>query len=140
MTNFQNSLELPLRFAAAAQLVIAILNLWLNRMLGWREELTRMPLLLREVHQVHAWFISVTLGIFAAITWRFAPEFVAGTNPVCRWLAAGIGIFWGFRTVLQIAYYSASHWRGRPARTCIHITLLLMYGGFGLVYLLAAMR
>src|SRR5207247_10968322 len=108
------------------------------RLLGWKEDLARMPLLLREVFQVHAWFISVTLAIFAVMTWRFADEMASGPNAACRWLAAAIGLFWALRTVLQVTYYSNSHWRGRPGRTLAQITFLLLYGGFACCYLWAA--
>src|SRR5256885_2362818 len=91
-------LQSLLQLAAAMQFGIALLNLALNRMMGWEEDLNRMPLLIREVHQVHSWFISIILTIFATLTWRFAPDFVSGTNLVCRWLAGAIGLFWGFRT------------------------------------------
>ena len=131
-------LELALYVVAAGQLGIAILNLFLVRLLDWRAELERMPLLVREVFTVHAWFISVTLAIFGAVTFRFAPEFAAASHEVFRWLAAGIGGFWALRTVLQIAYYSSSHWRGRMDRTIIHIILLALYGGFAAAYLTAA--
>jgi len=129
-------LGLLLDVAAALQLAVAGLNLFLVPLLKWKAELQRMPLLLREVFQVRAWFISVTLAIFAAMTWRFAGEMVAGHNPVCRWVAACIGIFWGIRTVFQVTYYSSSHWRGQRGRTVAHVALLLVYGGFTLVYLL----
>ena len=131
-------LPMLLQFVAALQLVIAVLNLFLVSLLKWREDLARMPLLLREVFQVHAWFISITLAIFAAMTWRFASEMAGGANPVCKWLTAGIGIFWGIRTVLQIGYYSSSHWRGQLGRTLAHIGLLVLYGGFAAVYLWTA--
>lgn len=124
--------------AAVLQLAVAALNLFLIRIFKWREDLARMPLLLREVVQVHAWFISITLAIFGVLTWRFAPEMASRANPVCRWLAASIGLFWAVRTVLQVAYYSSSHWRGKPGRTLIHGVLLMMYGGFALLYLWAA--
>src|SRR5436190_23352684 len=96
--------ELILYAAAAAQLAVAAANLFLVRLLGWRDELERMPLLVREVFVVHAWFISVTLAIFGVLTWRFAPEFAIPSHEVFRWLAAGIGLFWALRTVLQITY------------------------------------
>src|SRR5207247_2542317 len=112
---FENNLMLWLRLAAAAQIGIALLNLVLPRILGWSEHLNRVPLLIREVFHVHAWFISVTLMIFGVMTWRFATEMT--TNPACRWLAAGVGFFWALRTVLQLTYYSSSHWRGQPGRT-----------------------
>lgn len=128
-----------LQIAAAAQLGIAILNLWLPRLLKWETDLARIPLLIREVFHVHAWFISVTLTIFAVMTWRFASEMTGGTNDACRWLAAAIGVFWAIRTVLQVTYYSSSHWRGKPGLTAIHVTLLAVYGGFAACYLSAGL-
>lgn len=133
------NLEPLLYFAAAGQLGVAVLNLFIVRLLDWRQELERMPLLLREVFMVHAWFISVTLAIFAAITLRFAPEMAAGSAEIFRWIGVCIGVFWGFRTILQITYYSSSHWRGQPKRILAHITLLLLYGGFTATYLWAAL-
>ena len=127
-----------LQVAAALQLGIAMLNLFLVPLLRWQVEISRMPLLLREVFQVHAWFISVTLTLFAVLTWRFANDIAGPGSPIGHWLSAGIGMFWALRTVLQITYYSSSHWRGQPARTAIHILLLLLYCGFAAAYLWAA--
>lgn len=132
-------LEIILYTVAAAQLGVAVVNLFLVRLLGWRPDLERMPLLIREVFVVHAWFISVTLAIFGAVTMRFAPEFAAASHEVFRWLAAGIGFFWALRTVLQVTYYSSSHWKGRTDRTIIHILALATYGGFAAAYITAAM-
>ena len=126
-----------LRIAAAAQLAVALLNLFLVRLLDWKSDLDRMPLLLREVFHVHCWFISITLGIFGVTTIRFADAMAASGNETCRWLTAGIGLFWVIRAVLQVTYYSSSHWRGRPVRTVMHVALLAMYGGLALLYSLA---
>jgi hypothetical protein len=133
-----SSLSIFLRTAAALQLAVAILNLFLVPLLKWKEDLKRAPLLLREVFQVHAWFISVTLAIFGLMTWRFGGELAAHTNAIGSWLAASIGAFWAIRTILQITYYSSSHWRGQFGRTVIHILLLLLYGAMAAIYLWAA--
>ena len=132
------SFQVLLQVAAAFQVAIAILNLFLTRLLKWQQDVARMPLLLREVFQVHVWFISITLTLFGVITWRFATEMASGADAACQWLAAGIGIFWGIRTVIQIAYYSGSHWRGLPVRTLAHVALLLLYGAFAVLYLWSA--
>jgi hypothetical protein len=131
-------LPMLLQIAAAMQIAVAVLNVFLVQLLKWREDLARMPLLLREVFQVHVWFISVTLAIFAAMTWRFASEIGRGINPVCQWLSASIGVFWAIRTVLQVTYYSSSHWRGQPGRMLAHVALLVVYGGFAGLYIWAA--
>ena len=138
MNTFTSHMALLLQAVAILQLAVAVLNLFLIRVLNWRGELARVPLLLRQVVQVHIWFISITLAIFGVMTWRFVDEMAGGTNPVCQWLAAGIGSFWAVRTVLQVFYYSSSHWRGQLGRTLIHIALLFLYGGFAAVYLWAA--
>ena len=128
-------MRILLEIIAGLQIGIAILNLFLVPLLKWKEELARMPLLLREVFQVHVWFISITLTIFGVLTLRFGQELAAPTAPLARWLLAAIGSFWLIRTVLQVSYYSHSHWRGNLSRTIVHVGCLLLYGGFAAVYL-----
>ena len=136
----EHDLEMLLRACAAVQMAIALLNLALPRLLHWAADLQRMPLLLREVFHVHAWFISVTLAIFAVMTWRFAPELAGGASEPLAWLAAGIATFWGLRSILQVAYYSSSHWRGRSGPTAVHITLLIVYPPMTMIYALAVLQ
>ncbi len=97
-----------------------------------------MDLLVRQVFQIHGWYISLTMAIFAALTWRFAGEMAAGTNPALQWLGGSIALFWGLRVVLQFTHYSASHWKGRRGRTLIHCLLLATYTGFTATYFFAA--
>jgi len=138
MNFLRNNLELGLRVAALAQLGVALLNLWLIRIMKWKPDLERAPLLIREVFQIHCYFISITLAIFGVLTWRFAPDIAAAATPLCAWLAAGIGIFWLVRSGMQWTHYSPTHWRGDTGRTVIHFVLFFGYGAFAAVYLLAA--
>jgi hypothetical protein len=127
-------LEVALWGTALGQVCVALLNLNLVRILGWKSELEAMPLLVREVFKIHTWFISLTLLIFAVLTWRFGPVMARGDDEVARWLAAAIGIFWGIRAVLQVAHYSASHWRGNGARSVVHFFLLTVYAAWAVLY------
>jgi hypothetical protein len=127
-------LETGLILAAAGQLCIAVLNLALVRVMGWKEDLARVSLLVREVFYIHSLFISLTLLIFAALTFRFAGEMAGSGLPVYRWLACSIGFFWTIRAVLQVTYYSSVHWRGIASRTIAHVVLLTVYSGFALAY------
>ena len=132
-------LELFLRLAALAQLGVVVLNLFLIRIMNWRRDLDMMPLLIREVFQIHVYFISITLAIFGAVTWRFASEIATAAQPICVWLAIGIGFFWAIRSIMQWTHYSAVHWRGDRMRTLIHWALFLGYGAFAAVYFAAAL-
>jgi hypothetical protein len=131
-------MEIALFIAAVAQLAIAVLNLFLVRIMKWGEPVAQMPQLVREVFHVHSCFITITLVIFGAVTIRFAGELAAGTNDLGRWLVCGIGLFWLIRWVMQFFFYSSSHWKGKRLETAVHIVLILTYGFFTGVYLLAA--
>ena len=132
------SLELALRVVAVAQFAVAILNLFLIRIMKWKPDLERAPLIIREVFRIHVVFISITLSIFGALTWRFAYEIARASSPLTIWLAVAIGLFWLIRSAMQWLHYSAIHWRGNFARTLIHWSLFLGYGAMALVYLVAA--
>jgi hypothetical protein len=133
-------LELWLRIAAVTQIALAGLSLSLPRVLHWKPDMARMSLLVRQVFEIHSWFIALTLVIWAVLTWQFAPEMAAHPAPLARWLCAAIGGFWGLRTVMQWTHYSSSHWRGNTARTVIHWTVFFGYGAWTLVYFTAAFQ
>src|SRR2546421_6898607 len=115
------SLELALRVVAVAQFAVAILNLFLIRIMKWKSDLERAPLIIREVFRIHVVFISITLSIFAALTWRFAYEIARASSPLTIWLAVAIGLFWLVRSAMQWLHYSPSHWRGDALRTVVHL-------------------
>src|SRR5207248_7691653 len=114
------SLEFALRLVALAQFAVAILNLFLIRIMKWKPDLDRAPLLVREVFRIHIVFISITLSIFAVLTWRFAHEIASAASPLAIWFAVAIGLFWLARSAMQWLHYSASLWRGDALRTVIH--------------------
>ena len=131
-------LETALRAVALAQFAVAILNLFLIRIMKWKPDLDRAPLLVREVFRIHIVFISITLSIFAVLTWRFAHEIASAASPLAIWFAVAIGLFWLARSAMQWLHYSASLWRGDALRTVIHWALFLGYGAMATVYLTSA--
>jgi len=131
-------LEGLLRLVALLQLGLAVLSLCLPRILNWKADIERMSLLVREVFEIHSWFIALTLVIWAVLTWQFAPEMVQHPTAMSRWLCGAIGIFWGIRCVLQWLHYSPAHWRGIPSRTVMHWTLFVGYAAWTAVYAAAA--
>ena len=66
--------------AAIGQILIAMLNMRLDKLLHWDSELKSVSQLLREVFYVHKWFITITLLIFGIITIRFANDIGTGSQ------------------------------------------------------------
>src|SRR2546430_4985715 len=132
------SLDHALRAAALTQFAVAILNLFLIRIMKWEPDLDRAPLLIREVFRIHVVFISITLSIFAVLTWQFAHEIASAASPLAIWFAVAIGLFWLARSAMQWLHYSASHWRGGALRTVIHLAPFFGYRAMAIVYLTSA--
>lgn len=130
----QTHLESLLVIAAAGQLIVALLNLRLEKILQWSAPLASLPSLMREVFVVHKWFISIAVVIFALFTLRFADALGSGHDAMARWMSASIGAFWAIRTVLQWSYYGSEHWRGKGRETAVHWILTLVYGGWAALY------
>lgn len=124
--------------AAIGQILIAGINMRLDKLLNWTDELGGLSRLLYEVFYVHKWFISVTCLMFGVLTIRFASDMATGAYEMARWLAAAIGIFWGIRTAIQWCFYSSEHWKGKTKETVIHWIFTVAYGGCTFFYLLAA--
>ena len=132
-------LELGLRIAAVVQIGVAVLNLFLIRIMSWGPDLARAPLLIREVFRIHVHFILITLAIFGVLTWRFARNFASASSPIFVWLGLAVALFWGARSIMQWLHYSAEHWRGDLTRTAIHWALFLGYGAIATTYAVAAL-
>lgn len=135
-----NYLDKILIAAAVGQLIVAIINTRLDKIMKWDAELSTFSLLMREVFHVHKWFISITLFIFGVITLRFATDIGNAEYEMTRWFAGGVGVFWAIRTIIQWSYYSAAHWKGVPGRTAVHWILTICYGGCAATYLVAAFQ
>ena len=129
--------EIVLWTLGTVQIVIALLNLGLVRMLDWRPELARLSLLAREVFHAHVYFISLTVAAFGVMTWSSASEMLDGSESAARRLATVIGFFWIARTGVQLCYYSRSHWIGNRPRTIVHAVCVAVFGSMGIFYLAA---
>ena len=123
-----------LRFVAVGQIALVPLNVVLPRLLNWKPDLDRMSLLVREIFQIHAVFITLTVAIWGVLTWKFAERWVTNPDELSSWVCCALALFWGLRCVMQWTHYSASHWRGQPGRTLIHWLLFVGYLFWAVVY------
>lgn len=90
--------------AGAVQLAILAANFVMPGKLRCRENLVRVSSMIRSVFIVHWIYILLTLAIFCALCFRFAPE-LAGGSRLGRFLSAAIALFWLPRIPIQLFVY-----------------------------------
>ena len=98
------ALLLLLWIAGFVQGAIASANLLLPAKLDYRENLSRVSPIIRQIFVVHSIYIMGVVLLFAAVTFGFASDLASG-HGLGRFLAAGIAVFWLVRTAVQLLYY-----------------------------------
>ena len=92
-----------LRVAGGVHLAIAAANLALPRKLRYRENLSKVSPVIRQIFVVHSAYILYVVLVFAALCFLFAPE-LAGGDRLGRFLSAVMAIFWLARAPVQLRF------------------------------------
>jgi len=92
--------------AGLVQVAIAFANVLLPAKLKYRENLSRVSPIIRQIFVVHSAYIVGVVLLFAALTFEFARELASGRG-LGRFLAAAIAVFWLLRAPVQLFYYDA---------------------------------
>jgi len=129
-------LLLCLWLAGFVQLAVASANLFIPRKLNYRENLSRVAPIIRQIFVVHSIYLVGVVLLFAILTFGFAAELSSGRG-LGRFLAAAMATFWLFRAPVQLLYYDASLRRtnrlGDVAFTSAALFLTITYGAAALV-------
>lgn len=117
--------------AGFVQLAIASANLFLPARLNYKENLSRVSPIIRQIFVVHSVYIVGVVLLFAVLTFGFAAELASG-HGLGRFLATSIAVFWLFRAPVQLLYYDATLRRenrvGDIAFTVAALFLTATYG------------
>ncbi len=92
--------------AGGIQVVIAAVNVLLPGKLRYRENLSRVSPIIRQIFVVHSIYVVFVVLFFAVLCIFFAPVLAGGTR-LGRFLSATMAIFWLMRVPLQLFYYDA---------------------------------
>ena len=95
---------LLLWLAGLVQVAIALANLFLPAKLKYRENLSRVSPIIRQIFVVHSVYVVGVVLLFAAATFGYAGELASG-HGLGRFLAAAIALFWLVRAPVQLLYY-----------------------------------
>lgn len=114
-----DTLLVHLRVVGVVMASLVIVNLMVPGRFHWREEMSRLSLLNRQIFQAHNVFLILTLALFSALLLTCGPALLEPTR-LSRAVLAGLTIFWGLRMLMQWCFYSPLIWRGHRFNTVMH--------------------
>jgi hypothetical protein len=126
MTLTQETLIAHLHAGGVVMAALVVANLFVPARFHWREEMSRLSLVNRQIFQVHSVFLVLILGLFSALLLTCAPALVEPTR-LSRAVLAGLTIFWGLRMAMQWFFYSPELWRGDRFNTVVHYVFSVIW-------------
>ena len=136
MTLSPDTLLLHLRLAGVVMASLVVVNLMVPGRFHWREEMSRLSLVNRQIFQAHSVFLVLTLALFSALLLTCGPALLEPTR-LSRAVLAGLTVFWGLRMLMQWYFYSPSIWRGHRFNTVMHYTFSVVWVYFTTVFAVA---
>jgi hypothetical protein len=93
--------------AGIGQLAIVVASLGIPRALGWRQELSKVRPLTRQIFWNYAAYILATNLAFGLLS-TFAPEWLLERAPLAGAVCAFIATYWTARVLVQFLYFDRS--------------------------------
>ena len=118
-------MEPHLRIAGALLIMLALIHAAFPKYFGWRQDLSGLTLINRQMMYVHTFFIAFAVLLMGVLCVTSAAE-ITGT-PLGRKVAIGLALFWTARLFIQLFGYSSKLWRGKPFETSMHIAFTILW-------------
>jgi hypothetical protein len=127
-------MELHVKIIGVVLVFLALVHGLFPKYFDWRNELTSVSLINRQLMYVHTFFIALLLLFMGALCITSASEIVE--TPLGRKLSLGIAVFWVARLVIQLFGYSSQLWRGKRFETVIHVLFVTLWTYLSTIFFL----
>ena len=123
-------------FAGFAQLSVLVASALVPLRLNWREELSSLKRLHRQMYWTYGGYVVMAIIAFGTICLTCSDELASGSR-LARVLAGYMAIFWGVRLALQAVFDVREHLTTWWLRAGYH-TLTLLFASFTTLFVLVA--
>jgi hypothetical protein len=127
-------MNLHLKIIGWLLVILALLHFTFPKYFKWKQELSGLSLINRQLMYIHALFIALIIFLIGLLCITSANELV-NTN-LGREVSLGLGIFWAARLWVQFFGYSSKVWRGKRFETAIHVVFSIFWTYLSSVFIM----
>ena len=128
-------MELQLKLIGILLIALALFHFFFPKYFGWKEQLSSLSLINRQMFYVHSFFIAFVVLLMGVLCLTSAPELL--TTSLGKQVSLGLGIFWIVRLAIQFFGYSPKLWKGKSFETRMHILFAVLWTYLSVVFILA---
>ena len=118
-------MELHLKIIGSCLIILGLVHAIFPRQFKWKQELSTLSTLNREMMYVHTFFIAITLFLVGLLCLPSCTEIISTTFG--KRVSLGLGIFIFIRLFVQFFGYSSKTWKGKSLETTIHILFSIFW-------------
>ena len=126
-------MELHIKIIGVITILLALAHVIFPVYFNWKQELSSLSLINRQMMLVHTFFIAVVLLLMGILCLSSSQELV--NTPLGKKISLGIGIFWLLRLLVQFFWYSSKTWKGKKFETFIHILFSVLWTYLSIIFI-----
>lgn len=130
------AMTIHLQIIGTFLILLSMLHLVLPRYFQWKNELSGLSIMNRQMMYVHSFFIALVVFLIGLLCLTSSAALI--NTSLGQQIALGLAVFWGARLLVQFFGYSSKTWRGKTFETSIHVLAVLFWtyvtAVFALIY------
>jgi hypothetical protein len=126
-------MEIHFKIAGVLLVALSVIHVGFPRRFNWKQELSGLSLLNRQMMYVHTFFIGLVVLLMGVLCFCCAEELTR--TEFGRKISLGFGIFWLARLFVQFFGYSTKLWKGKLFETFVHILFSITWVWFSWLFL-----
>jgi hypothetical protein len=127
-------MDIQVKIIGILLILLAMLHLLFPKYFNWREELSSLRIINRQMMYVHTFFIGLIVFLMGLLCLVLSKDLL--TTSLGKQISLGIAVFWIARLCIQFFGYSSKLWKGKPFETTIHILFSILWVYLSLVFIL----
>jgi hypothetical protein len=130
-------MEIHFKIIGGILILLALAHGIFPRYFNWKQELSALSLVNRQIMYVHSFFIALMVFLIGVLCLTSSGELLS--TALGKRISLGIGLFWGVRLVMQFAGYSSKIWKGKTFETAMHILFSVFWTYLTAIFIRAYM-
>ena len=127
-------MELHLKIIGSCLIVLSLVHAIFPRQFNWKQELSSLSIVNREMMYVHTFFIAFTLFLLGLLCITSSTDLVSST--LGKIVSLGMGIFFLLRLLFQFFGYSSKTWKGKRFETTVHVVFSIFWTYITAIFIL----
>ena len=131
-------MEIHLKIIGIIIVGLSIAHIIFPKYFNWKDEMTKVSLINKEMMYVHTFFIALTLLLMGLFCITESYQII--TTHLGKQISLGFAIFWFARLSVQFFGYSSILWKGKRFETFVHILFSCLWLYFCTIFFVIYFR